>query len=123
MDAEVLKVPILSGRCTRGTCGAPARFFPKILLYPLEALYPNVPPAGMILGLPLCEDCCRLVTIEDLVPYSSQVGIAARMVRAGRPCPDPKRTKLVFVAIDSEEAKLFVQLVNPAPPPESTAVH
>lgn len=65
-------------------------------------------PARSVCGLPCCEGCKHLVDLDYLNIHGNIAQLSAAFRLLGKAAPDPKRTKLVWIAIDSDEAKSFL---------------
>lgn len=98
-------------KCIQKDCQRPATSLPVMLLYAPAHLDPlGKHPARSVCGLPTCEGCKHLVDLTYLNVQGNIDMIGAMFRSVGKAAPDPKRTKLTWIAIDSDEAKSFLDL-------------
>jgi hypothetical protein len=96
----------LSSTCLRRrdgqACGALATVLPAIDLYADRTLHPTAPPATMLIGMPHCDACAAMTTINDLTDDRTWADIRASFSAIRR--AEPKRSDAVlrWHAVDGE---------------------
>lgn len=93
-------------------CGKPASVIPAIDLYADRSLYPDAPPATMLLGLSHCAECAAMTTIEDLLDDAGWANVSATFMGLRRATPKLSDAVLHWHPVDGEVVKAWQASVD-----------